>query len=115
MGKKIKECDMSIRQAIIGNHDHPNCFNFCFNPFFECKRRKNKKCIFYSDHYQRPEPSTRPYFDFGLQYYKPRITVSSLKRPEAEPSERIKKLRLNDESDFKSKYPLLAAIGMLSI
>ncbi|KAG5577400.1 hypothetical protein H5410_057534 [Solanum commersonii] len=121
MGKKNQECDaISIRQAIIGGIDRPNRYDYCFNLFFTCKKQRNKRNIFYANHSQsllRPQPLPRSQFDFGLEHYmsiKHRSTVP-LKRSETELSKRIKKFRFNNESDFQSKYPFLAEIGMFSI
>uniref|UniRef100_M1DCJ4 Uncharacterized protein n=1 Tax=Solanum tuberosum TaxID=4113 RepID=M1DCJ4_SOLTU len=120
MGKKNQECEISIRQAITGNIDRPNRFDYLFNPFFGCKRRRNKRNIFYSDYSRpllRPQPLPRPQFDFGLEHYMSikRSSTVPLKKPEIELSKRIKKLRFNNELDFQLKYPFLAKIGMLSI
>ncbi|KAG5577396.1 hypothetical protein H5410_057530 [Solanum commersonii] len=89
MGKKYQECETSIRQAIIGNIDCPNRFDYWFNPFFGCKRQRNKRNIFYSDYSKpllRPQPLPRPQFNFGLEHYmsiKRSYTVT-LKKPEIE-------------------------------
>jgi len=120
MGKKNQDCEISIRQAIIGNIDRPNRLDYLFNPFFGCKRRRNKRNIFYSDYSQpllRPQPLPQPQFDFGLEHYMSikRSSIVPLKKPEIESSKRIKKLRFNNELDFQSKYPFLAEIGMFSI
>uniref|UniRef100_A0A3Q7IXT9 Uncharacterized protein n=1 Tax=Solanum lycopersicum TaxID=4081 RepID=A0A3Q7IXT9_SOLLC len=121
MGKKNEECEISIRLAIVGNVDCPNRFDYWFNPFFGCKRRRNKRNILYADYYHqpllRPQPSPRPQFDFGLEHFMSikRSTSVPLKKHEIGSNKRIKKLRLNNELDFQSKYPFLAEIGMLSM
>uniref|UniRef100_A0A3Q7IY78 Uncharacterized protein n=1 Tax=Solanum lycopersicum TaxID=4081 RepID=A0A3Q7IY78_SOLLC len=111
---------ISVRQATIGNIDHPNRFNYWINPFFGGKRRRYKRNIIYFDSSQtllQPQPIPRPQFDFGLEHYMTikRSSVVHLKKPEIESNKRMKKIRFNNELDCQSEYPFLAEIGMLSI